>query len=160
MREGERLDGSWSYLRALSDPSTAGIALLKLAVPPARSAAALTTARSAARDAGFDPVTAAHAGSGVVYLTLRPDRWDAGAIDRLIGLVARLRGFARGEGGSLVVEACPTAAKQGADADSAAGATGLDPWGEIGSGFPVMRALKENLDPNGTLNPGRFVGRL
>ena len=57
----------------------------------------------------------------------------------------------RGEGGSLVLEACPVAAKQGE--------AGVDPWGEAGSGFPVMRALKENLDPKGTLNPGRFVGR-
>jgi glycolate oxidase FAD binding subunit len=73
-------------------------------------------------------------------------------VSALAGLVSRLRGFTRGEGGSLVLEACPVAALQGA--------AGLDPWGDVGSGFPVMRALKENLDPKGTLNPGRFVGRL
>ena len=94
----------------------------------------------------------AHAGSGVAYLKVRPEAWDDEAIGRLSGLVTRLRAFARGEGGSLVVEACPPAGKQGE--------TGIDPWGEVGSGFPVMRALKENLDPKGTLNPGRFVGRL
>ncbi len=152
VREGEALDTIWTVLRELSDPSAAGIALLKLAVPPARSAAALTAARSSAAEAGFTPSTQAHAGSGVVYLRLQPAAWDTDAIERLALLVARLRAFTRGEGGSLVLEACPVAAVQGA--------AGIDPWGEVGSGFPVMRALKENLDPKGTLNPGRFVGRL
>jgi glycolate dehydrogenase FAD-binding subunit len=152
VRDGVALDALWSALREMSDPSAEGIALLKLAVPPARSAAALATARDAAVEAGFAPRTVAHAGSGVAYLKLRPDAWDDEAIGRLGGLVIRLRSFTRGEGGSLVVEACPPAARQGENA--------LDIWGEVGSGFPVMRALKENLDQKGTLNPGRFVGHL
>ena len=61
----------------------------------------------------------------------------------------RARTYARGEGGSLVVEACPPSAK-----------AGLDVWGEPSGGFSVMRALKEQLDPKGTLNPGRYVGGL
>jgi glycolate oxidase FAD binding subunit len=92
----------------------------------------------------------AHAGSGVVYLKLLSDTWDADAVGRLASVVTGLRGYARGDGGSAVLEACPTAAKAG----------GIDPWGDVGSGFPVMRALKQNLDPQGTLNPGRFVGGL
>jgi glycolate oxidase FAD binding subunit len=152
MRDGEALDRLWSALRESPDPSSPGIALLKLAVPPSRSAVALVTARDVAREAGFTPSTLAHAGSGVVYLKLQPGAWDAGWIGRLTALVTRLRAFVRGEGGSLVLEACPVAAKQGE--------AGIDPWGDVGSGFPVMRALKENLDPQGTLNPGRFVGRL
>jgi glycolate oxidase FAD binding subunit len=152
VREGATLTGVWAALREFSDPSTNGVALLKLAVPPARSAATLATAHAAAQEAGFAPRSQAHAGSGIVYLKLQPDAWTAEPVSALAGLVSRLRGFTRGEGGSLVLEACPVAALQGA--------AGLDPWGDVGSGFPVMRALKENLDPKGTLNPGRFVGRL
>jgi FAD/FMN-containing dehydrogenase len=152
LREGAELEGAWAHLRELTDPSARGIALLKLAVPPARSAVALTAARDAARERGFTPIVQAHAGSGVVYLKLHPDAWDADRIGQLGGLVTRLRAFARGEGGSLVLEAGPVGAKQGPD--------GIDPWGDVGSSFPVMRALKENLDPKGTLNPSRFVGRL
>lgn len=33
-------------------------------------------------------------------------------------------------------------------------------WSPLPPGFPLMRRLKETLDPNGTLNPGRFVGKL
>ena len=131
------------------------MALLKLAVPPARSTVALTTARMAAREVGFAPQLQAHAGSGVVYLKLQPGSWTAETLGRLASVVTQLRGFTRGEGGSLVLEACPLAALHGAN-----GTEAIDPWGDVGSGFPVMRALKENLDPKGTLNPGRFVGRL
>ena len=152
VREGETLNGIWSHLREFSDPSGAEMALLKLAVPPARSTVALATARTAAREAGFVPQIQAHAGSGVLYLKLQLETWTADALGQLASLVTRLRGFTRGEGGSLVLEACPLAALQG---DAA-----IDPWGDVGSGFPVMRALKENLDPKGTLNPGRFVGHL
>ena len=36
----------------------------------------------------------------------------------------------------------------------------LDVWGEIGPPLRLMKALKDQLDPRGTLNPGRFVGGL
>jgi glycolate oxidase FAD binding subunit len=152
VREADAVAGLRSALRELADPSLDSIALLKLAVPPARSAVALKAARDAAREAGFTPVTQAHAGSGVVYLKIQAGSWDADELGRLGALTSRLRGFVRGEGGSLVLEASPVGAR--------APDGGIDPWGDVGSGFPVMRALKENLDPKGTLNPGRFVGRL
>jgi glycolate oxidase FAD binding subunit len=33
-----------------------------------------------------------------------------------------------------------------------------DAWGNAGDALPLMRALKQQFDPKGTLNPGRFVG--
>lgn len=33
-----------------------------------------------------------------------------------------------------------------------------DAWGDPGDALPLMRAVKHQLDPKGTLNPGRFVG--
>jgi glycolate oxidase FAD binding subunit len=38
------------------------------------------------------------------------------------------------------------------------GASKLDAWGSPGDALPLMRAVKEQFDPKGTLNPGRFVG--
>jgi FAD/FMN-containing dehydrogenase len=34
----------------------------------------------------------------------------------------------------------------------------FDAWGDAGDGLPLMRAVKEQFDMLGTLNPGRFVG--
>ncbi len=57
--------------------------------------------------------------------------------------------MALGGGASLVVERAPASLKAVFDA-----------WGDAGSGLPLMRALKQQFDPRGTLNPGRFVGGL
>ena len=38
------------------------------------------------------------------------------------------------------------------------GISKLDAWGSPGDALPLMRAVKEQFDPKGTLNPGRFVG--
>jgi glycolate oxidase FAD binding subunit len=34
----------------------------------------------------------------------------------------------------------------------------LDAWGNAGDALPLMKAVKKQLDPGNTLNPGRFVG--
>jgi glycolate oxidase FAD binding subunit len=31
-------------------------------------------------------------------------------------------------------------------------------WGAPGDALPLMRSIKQQFDPKGTLNPGRFVG--
>jgi len=46
------------------------------------------------------------------------------------------------EGGSLVILRGPR----------------QDAWGDPGDALPLMRSLKQQFDPKGTLNPGRFVG--
>lgn len=34
----------------------------------------------------------------------------------------------------------------------------IDAWGSVGDAFPVMLSVKQQFDPRGTLNPGRFIG--
>jgi glycolate oxidase FAD binding subunit len=48
--------------------------------------------------------------------------------------------------GNLVIQSAPTQVKGR-----------LKMWGEIGSDFVVMKRLKDRLDPNGIMSPGRFV---
>jgi glycolate oxidase FAD binding subunit len=40
----------------------------------------------------------------------------------------------------------------------AAGAERMESWGDPGDSLPLMHEIKRRFDPNGTLNPGRFVG--
>ena len=60
--------------------------------------------------------------------------------------IKSLRAELERAGGSLVV------------AQGAATVPPLDAWGEAGDALPLMRAIKQQLDPVATLNPGRFVG--
>ena len=63
--------------------------------------------------------------------------------------IASVRAFLAPTGGSLVLEEAP---------DSVRAHT--DPWGPAPAAFALMRELKDRLDPEGRLNPGRFVGGL
>jgi glycolate oxidase FAD binding subunit len=58
-----------------------------------------------------------------------------------------LRATLESKGGSLVILTPP-----------AAPASSIDAWGSVGDTGPIMRALKHQFDPKGTLNPGRFAG--
>jgi glycolate oxidase FAD binding subunit len=69
---------------------------------------------------------------------------DALTVD---GALRTARTAARAGGGGAVLEAAPAWAKRGRDV-----------FGEPPSALPLMRALKERFDPEGVLNPGRFVG--
>jgi glycolate oxidase FAD binding subunit len=38
--------------------------------------------------------------------------------------------------------------------------TGIDFWGTLPDSFPLMREVKRRFDPEGILNPGRFIGHI
>jgi glycolate oxidase FAD binding subunit len=64
----------------------------------------------------------------------------------LTAVVKELRNELQSRGGSFVVLHRPS------------GLSSIDAWGDAGDTVPLMRALKHQLDPKNTLNPGRFVG--
>jgi glycolate oxidase FAD binding subunit len=69
-----------------------------------------------------------------------------GPADETVAFVEGLRQGLRANGGSVVVTSAPLEVKQR-----------LDVWGDVPS-LELMRQLKQQFDPKGTLNPGRFVG--
>ncbi len=69
-----------------------------------------------------------------------------GEAGSLCGALQKLRGELQGQGGSLVALHRPE--KMPA----------FDAWGNAGDALPLMKAVKQQLDPKSTLNPGRFVG--
>lgn len=85
----------------------------------------------------------ARAGNGILYAF-----WPAGG-EADPEAIERLRTVSQRLGGSTVVEDCPPTLK-----------SGLDVWGPPPSDFAVMKRLKEQFDPRGVLNPGRYIGGL
>jgi len=84
-------------------------------------------------------------GFGVGFLRLEAQREqnEAALVSAVGSLASELEQLA----GTLVVLHCPPAMK-----------VGLDVWGSSGDAQPLMLRVKEQLDPAGTLNPGRFIG--
>jgi glycolate oxidase FAD binding subunit len=69
-----------------------------------------------------------------------------GAVSEIAAALQGLREWLEIRGGSLVVVRRP------------AGMMKLDAWGSAGDALALMQAVKSQFDPQGALNPGRFVG--
>jgi glycolate oxidase FAD binding subunit len=133
---GGRVEGQdipisfWDAARDWSTP--ADDAILLRAIAPLNGVAAVMGALP------LDAPTMVQPASGIVDVRLPAT--TAGVA--LQGLRAAV-----GAQGQVVVLAAPPQVKET-----------LDVWGPPPPGFPIMRALKQALDPNHILNPGRFVG--
>lgn len=128
----------WSAREQLwSGAGAASIA--KVSMLPAEVATVFDTLRRIAADHGAHWAAVMQAtGLGLLRLEGAPEALHASLED--------LRDVLEREGGSLVMLNRPQ------DLPS------LDAWGQAGDAEPLMRAIKRQFDPKGTLNPGRFVG--
>ena len=97
----------------------------------------LSSVAQALSDAGAD--VSALAGVGIGY-----GAW-AGEVDSQ--RLRLLREVVESKHGALVLEKAPLETKRA-----------IDVWGETRGDFGLMRRLKQELDPSGVLNPGRYVG--
>ncbi len=118
---------------------------LKVSLPP-NNAGRLLAALDIAADLGI----VADPGFGEVQMF----RWDIDSTAPGVAImeyIDTVRRTARNLNGTAVVTICPPAIKAGIDvwAGSAGGAE-----------LEIMRSIKNNLDPAGILNPGRFIGQL
>jgi glycolate oxidase FAD binding subunit len=91
---------------------------------------------------GAPPRYVAHAGAGTIWLTVA----DAASAPAWI---ARLAPIAAERHGHVVLASAPPEVKRK-----------LDVWGPPPPTLSLMKDLKRQFDPNGLLNPGRFVARL
>ena len=158
---------SQSLLRQLTDlgwsDATTPYLGLKVNLPPDR-VSKLVAALATTEDSGI----VADPGFGAVQLLRWPEKTanDAGPSAGLdnaaasgivdeIDEIDRIRQAARNLGGTVVVEHCPPSVK-----------AQIDVWGkpaansESGAELEIMRRIKQNFDPSGILNPGRFIGKL
>jgi glycolate oxidase FAD binding subunit len=151
--DGEAMIEEWDAGRAqalidrLRDFPVSGTAALrcKASLLPTQVA---TFCQDVEEEAGLRALSVqlqAHAGNGILYSRfLCPEDVPPG---KLLSLVDWLRIVAKKLDGYIVVEAIAPVLKER-----------VDVWGHVGGVFPLMKRLKETLDPRGILNPGRFVG--
>src|SRR6266568_4012336 len=124
-------------LWAFSD--SAGTAMAKISILPANLARTMELVKRAASEHQLRWKSLVYA-TGLGWLRLEG---DAGS---LCGTLQGLRGELQGQGGSLIALHRPK--KMPA----------FDAWGNAGDALPLMKAVRQQLDPKSTLNPGRFVG--
>jgi glycolate oxidase FAD binding subunit len=94
-----------------------------------------------ATGAVFDPIDPALGEIVAVWLGLTIQEQET--------LIDRLRTSVKDLGGTIVLTLCAQELKRR-----------IDVFGDPPPSFPLMRAIKQQFDPNGILSPGRFVGRL
>ncbi|MBT4074894.1 MAG: FAD-binding oxidoreductase [Chloroflexi bacterium] len=74
--------------------------------------------------------------------------WN-GETSAIPGIIESARSAAHNVGGALMIERCPPELK-----------SDLDVFGDLGAPLEIMRRMKQQYDPKGTLSPGRFAGRI
>src|SRR5712664_281827 len=124
-------------LWAFSDSASTAIA--KISILPANMARAMKLVAHSANAHELRWKALLYA-TGIGWLRLE------GKPGALLGALQELRGELQGQDGSLVVLHRPD--KMPA----------FDAWGTAGDALPLMKAVKQQLDPKSTLNHGRFVG--
>jgi len=100
-----------------------------------------------AEDSGIDCAFICHSGSGILYSYILPGKNFRSKIESFAGLIGKLTSEAVKNEGNLVVESSPLLIKKK-----------VDVWGQSRGDYLVVRWLKEQIDPAGILNIGRFVG--
>ena len=137
---GEHCDGDaelvWNHLAEFGGPGAPLV--LKANVLPGSVTKFIETLIELDGDVSIQ----AHAGNGIVVAALT----GFAAADAARVLVQKLQPAAVAAGGNVVVWSC-----------AAGELTRQATWGAAASGAGLMRAVKDQFDPQGLLNPGRFV---
>ena len=107
----------------------------------------LTNYEKIVQKSGLDYAFICHSGNGILYSYILPEKNLRLKIGSLIEIIEKLRSEAVKNEGNLVVESSPLSIKKK-----------VDVWGQSRSDSQIMHRLKEQIDPAGILNPGRFVG--
>jgi glycolate dehydrogenase FAD-binding subunit len=121
------------------DPNTQEIAVVKISILPATIAGSIGKIARAARAENV-LVRSVLQATGIGCLQLH------GSLHDLQMSLQSIRSELERTGGSLTLLERPHELSQ------------FDAWGDPGDALPLMRALQQQFDLKGTLNPGRFVG--
>ena len=100
-----------------------------------------------ARELGIECAFICHSGNGILYSYILPGKKFRSKIESFIELIGKVTAEAAKNEGNLIIESSPLLIKKK-----------VEVWGQSRSDYQVVRRLKEQIDPAGILNRGRFVG--
>lgn len=139
---GEDEEQFWSRMSEATSSTSGSSIFVKASVLPTEVASFLAQLESVTQQLQLTTTWRTHAGHGLLFAQLNGDAAS------LAKAVDELRQVAMTRRGSLVVLDAPPSLLPH-----------LDVWGPS-SASEVMRRIKARFDPNGILNPGRFLGRI
>jgi glycolate oxidase FAD binding subunit len=143
--DGSERDQAWAALGGLARGAFPGpAAAMKLGVLPTQVAEVMEQGAAAAQRSGLRAAFSAHTGVGIVSAALDSEGADAVTVVAVLG---EWRAMAAAAGGHALLEWAPLAVKER-----------MPVWDPPGPAHRFMRRIKEQLDPGGILNPGRFPG--
>ena len=147
--EGTRQEAFWTGLRdfestaRLSYPDSTSC---KVRVPVSKAAEVFALLEEITEGMGLQGGLRCHAGSGVVDMDFLSEDLKP-RIDDFARALIELREKISALDGSMVMNRAPLSLKRR-----------IDVWGPPGKDFVLMQSLKAKFDPDGLLNPGRFLG--
>jgi glycolate oxidase FAD binding subunit len=133
------------FARTASAASSA-VTVLKASLLLSQMEDFLVQADAIAGHLALRTATVARAGSGIVSLALLPEPGLQDPVEQVVHAIDELAESASVLGGRVVVERAPTDLKRR-----------VNVWGGTGEALALMQGLKREFDPDGILNPGRFL---
>jgi glycolate oxidase FAD binding subunit len=144
--KGAEDENFWIRVRDFADDVAKGFAspiILKSNFVISKHSEILGSYEKLVQAAGISAAFIVHAGNGILYTYILEKAGKSGVVELIGKFTAEAVKFE----GNLVVESCPREIKEK-----------ISVWGQQRNDQIIMRRLKEKMDPQGVLNPGRFVG--
>jgi glycolate dehydrogenase FAD-binding subunit len=146
--DGEERDRAWQAAADLPRRAYPEVtAVMKWGVLPTQVADLIDHGGDVARRHGLSAAFTAHAGVGIVTAVLGSGGGGGAVANTVAATLGDWRALVRDANGHASLEWAPLAVKER-----------VPVWDPPGAPHRIMQRLKGELDPNGILNPGRFVG--
>jgi glycolate oxidase FAD binding subunit len=146
--DGEERDRAWEAAADLPRRAYPEVtAVMKWGVLPTQVADLIDHGGDVARRHGLSTAFTAHAGVGIITAVLGSGGGGGAAANTVAATLGDWRALVRDANGHASLEWAPLAVKER-----------VPVWDPPGAPHRIMQRLKGELDPNGILNPGRFVG--
>lgn len=148
--QSENHSSFWKEVRDFSEALTekgSNFILLKSSFLISKCGEMMERYEKIAKEAGIDCGLICHSGNGILYSYIFVNKGARSKKESLVSLIKEYSSVAAQNEGHLIVEAAPSDLKKR-----------IDIWGASKGDYAIMRRLKQEIDPKGILNPGRFVG--